>query len=106
MQVIPAVCKVLSLGGDLIVLIKPQFEAKRAQISRGGLVRDPAVHEEVIDKVRAYVGQACWHAAVTSFCREPKSLGRTAMKKLRIVTLGRSLTRPFRDARRFPSTGL
>ena len=53
-QVIPAVCKVLSLGGDLIVLIKPQFEAKREQISRGGLVRDPAVHDEVIDKVRRY----------------------------------------------------
>jgi 23S rRNA (cytidine1920-2'-O)/16S rRNA (cytidine1409-2'-O)-methyltransferase len=56
-QVLPAVCKVLSLGGDLIVLIKPQFEARRQQISRGGLVRDPSVHEEVIDKVRRRRGR-------------------------------------------------
>jgi len=51
LKVMPAICRILSLGGDLIVLIKPQFEARREQISRGGLVKDPAIHIEVIDKV-------------------------------------------------------
>jgi len=47
LQVMPAVCRCLGEGGNLIVLIKPQFEATREQIGRGGLVKDPAVHAEV-----------------------------------------------------------
>ena len=38
-------------SGKLIVLIKPQFEARRSQIGAKGVVRDPAVHEEVIANV-------------------------------------------------------
>ena len=42
-----AVCQVLEPGGDLITLIKPQFEAEREEISRGGLVRSSETHERV-----------------------------------------------------------
>lgn len=51
LKVLDAVCDVLKPQGELIVLIKPQFEAGKAQVSAGGVVRDPAVHQEVIQKV-------------------------------------------------------
>jgi 23S rRNA (cytidine1920-2'-O)/16S rRNA (cytidine1409-2'-O)-methyltransferase len=39
-------------GGDLVVLVKPQFEAGRQEVSRGrGVVDDPAVHQRVLDEV-------------------------------------------------------
>ena len=42
---------VLSGGGAVIALVKPQFEAGRDRVGRGGVVRDPAVHREVLGAV-------------------------------------------------------
>jgi 23S rRNA (cytidine1920-2'-O)/16S rRNA (cytidine1409-2'-O)-methyltransferase len=39
-------------GGAIVALVKPQFEAGRERLGRGGVVRDPAVHEAVIREVR------------------------------------------------------
>ena len=39
----------------MICLIKPQFEAERAQVGKGGIIRDPGIHAEVLAKVRGYV---------------------------------------------------
>ena len=44
-------------GGDLVALVKPQFEAGRAQV-RGGVVRDPAVHRSTIEGVVAAAAAA------------------------------------------------
>ena len=41
----------LKVGGDLIALIKPQFEAGKGAVGRGGIVRDPDLHRAVIDKI-------------------------------------------------------
>ena len=41
----------LQPGGDLVALVKPQFEAGRAEVGRGGLVRDRAVHTRVVTDV-------------------------------------------------------
>lgn len=49
--VLPAVQKLLKPDAELICLIKPQFEAGREQIGKKGVVRDPAVHEAVIQKI-------------------------------------------------------
>jgi len=53
LKVVPAVVGVLRPppAGQLLVLIKPQFEAGKAQVSHGGVVRDPKVHQEVIARV-------------------------------------------------------
>ncbi|MBI2774808.1 TlyA family RNA methyltransferase [Candidatus Dependentiae bacterium] len=51
LKVIEAVKNVIKPDGRLIVLIKPQFEAERFQIGKGGIVTDPSVHETVIKKV-------------------------------------------------------
>lgn len=43
----------LSPDGHVVALVKPQFEAGRQDVERGGLVTDPAVHARVLDQVRA-----------------------------------------------------
>lgn len=49
-KVIPSAASHLNPGGRLIVLVKPQFEAGRAQVKRGGVVRDPQVHAAVLGR--------------------------------------------------------
>jgi len=51
LKVMDSVCKLLKDDGKLIVLIKPQFEADRSEIGRGGIVKDAQVHKKVIEKV-------------------------------------------------------
>lgn len=53
LKVIPAVLKNLKDSGKIIILIKPQFEAERKDISRGGIVRDESVHKYVIEKIKS-----------------------------------------------------
>ena len=50
-QVLPAVAPLLAPDGDLVALVKPQFEAGRAEVGKGGLVRDPAVQARTVDDV-------------------------------------------------------
>ena len=52
-QVLPAVVTLLAPGAELVVLVKPQFEAGRAEVGKGGLVRDAAVHARVVEEVSA-----------------------------------------------------
>jgi 23S rRNA (cytidine1920-2'-O)/16S rRNA (cytidine1409-2'-O)-methyltransferase len=42
----------LALGGRIVALVKPQFEAGRERLDRGGVVRDPSVHRAVLREVR------------------------------------------------------
>lgn len=56
-QVLPAVLSLVKDDGGVIVLIKPQFEAGRAHVGKGGLVRDPAVHERVLSDITGYCGE-------------------------------------------------
>jgi len=52
-HILPVVPGLLAGGADVVALVKPQFEAGRADVGRGGLVVDPAVHSRVIDEVTA-----------------------------------------------------
>lgn len=54
-KVLPAVFSVLDGEGSVVCLIKPQFELQREDISKGGIVRDPALHERAIEKIRGFV---------------------------------------------------
>lgn len=51
--ILPAVRRWLTTEGQVVALVKPQFEAGRGQVSRGGVVRDPEVHRRVLHKVIA-----------------------------------------------------
>lgn len=53
-KVLPAVLGVLGEEGQLVCLIKPQFEAGREKVGKKGVVRDIAVHKEVIEKIVNY----------------------------------------------------
>jgi 23S rRNA (cytidine1920-2'-O)/16S rRNA (cytidine1409-2'-O)-methyltransferase len=52
--VLPRVMGWLKPAGDIIALIKPQFEAGRAEVGKGGVVKDPEVHRSVLRKILAW----------------------------------------------------
>jgi 23S rRNA (cytidine1920-2'-O)/16S rRNA (cytidine1409-2'-O)-methyltransferase len=47
-------------GAKLVALVKPQFEAGREEVGKGGVVRDPAVHERVCNEAADWVGSKGW----------------------------------------------
>lgn len=51
--ILPALHGILATGGQVVALIKPQFEAGREQIGKNGIVKDPAVHVKVLEEVTA-----------------------------------------------------
>ena len=53
-KVLEPVKALMKENAQIVCLIKPQFEAGREKVGKKGVVRDPAVHEEVIEKVIAY----------------------------------------------------
>ncbi|PKN32720.1 MAG: TlyA family rRNA (cytidine-2'-O)-methyltransferase [Deltaproteobacteria bacterium HGW-Deltaproteobacteria-19] len=52
--VIPAALRWLKPGGILLALIKPQFEAGRENVGKGGVVRDPVAHRQVVEEVERF----------------------------------------------------
>ena len=61
-KVLEAPLRLAKRGAKLVALIKPQFEAGRDEVGKGGVVRDPAVHERVCGEVQAWVESQGWHA--------------------------------------------
>lgn len=56
-KVLPVAWELLIPGGEMVCLIKPQFEAGREKVGKKGVVRDKAVHLEVIEMVTAFAAQ-------------------------------------------------
>ncbi|MBQ9836152.1 MAG: TlyA family RNA methyltransferase [Akkermansia sp.] len=54
-KILPAAYACLEDGGDLLVLIKPQFELQPEDIGPGGIVRDPLLHQRAVDKIHDFV---------------------------------------------------
>lgn len=54
-KILPPLFSILKPGGKIICLIKPQFELERSDISKGGIIRDPALHQKAVDKIHHYV---------------------------------------------------
>lgn len=52
--ILPAVRPLMAENGQAVCLIKPQFEAGREKVGKKGVVRDQAVHQEVIEKIRQF----------------------------------------------------
>jgi 23S rRNA (cytidine1920-2'-O)/16S rRNA (cytidine1409-2'-O)-methyltransferase len=55
LKVLDAILPLMKPAAQLIILIKPQFEAEREDVGRGGIIKDPAVHQMTIDRVVAGV---------------------------------------------------
>jgi len=50
-KVLPAVARLAKLDAEFLILVKPQFELDRADIGKGGIVRDPRLHQRAIERV-------------------------------------------------------
>jgi 23S rRNA (cytidine1920-2'-O)/16S rRNA (cytidine1409-2'-O)-methyltransferase len=50
-KILPAVAPLLTTKGRIVALIKPQFEVGKGEVGKGGIVRDPALHQRVINEV-------------------------------------------------------
>ena len=59
----PAFARCTTPDADLLLLVKPQFEAGRSQVGKGGVVRDPSVHGQVLHRVRDDLARAGLRAA-------------------------------------------
>ena len=68
--ILPAAAALLKPGAVLIPLIKPQFELRREQVGRGGIVRDENLHQEAVEKIRQFVTQSLptltWEGSMVS----------------------------------------
>src|ERR1041385_6880068 len=53
--ILPAVVRVLRPSGQMVILIKPQFEVGRGQVGKGGIVREPELHQAACEKVERAV---------------------------------------------------
>ena len=58
--ILPAPIALAAADARLIALIKPQFEAGRGRVGKGGIVRDPAVHAEVCETIRDWLAAEGW----------------------------------------------
>ena len=62
-MILPPAFALLEAGGAIVALIKPQFELGRDDVGKGGVVRDPLLHQRAVEKVRDFVekelGQQC-----------------------------------------------
>lgn len=61
---VPAIAPLLTARGEMIVLVKPQFEVGRDQVGKGGIVRDPALHQAACHRVQAPVEGAGFNAQI------------------------------------------
>ena len=59
-KVLDAALGLAKPGAKLVALVKPQFEADRGEVGKGGVVRDPAIHQRVCDEAAAWIESKGW----------------------------------------------
>jgi len=67
--VLPALAGLLAPGGEMVLLVKPQFEVGKGQVGKGGIVRDPGLRAQAVEKVidaAARAGLVCTGQAESS----------------------------------------
>lgn len=68
-KVLPAVFGVLEEGGEVVCLIKPQFELSKDEVGKGGIVREPELHEKAVEKIKKFVTEDAgreWRGVIES----------------------------------------
>lgn len=69
--ILPAAMRVSGVGARFVMLIKPQFELRREQIGKGGIVREEALHLEAVNKIRAFCENTQGALNFMSYCDSP-----------------------------------
>jgi len=97
-KILPSVFGVLAPRGEVLALVKPQFEVGRQDVGKGGVVRDPALHRAVVSRLARYSVIRGWHVlgVTASPLKGPKgnrefflhlsSQGRTAVNLESMIT--------------------
>jgi len=67
--VLPPALALLKLPADVVALIKPQFEVGKGAVGKGGIVRDPKLHEEVLVRMKTLAADL--HAGLLGICESP-----------------------------------
>ena len=68
-KVLPSAFSILEEGGSVISLVKPQFELSREEVGKGGIVREPDLHQKSVDKIREFITNELgreWAGLITS----------------------------------------
>lgn len=68
-KVLPSAFAILEEGGSVVSLIKPQFELSREEVGKGGIVREPGLHQKAVDKIRSFITEELgreWAGLMTS----------------------------------------
>ena len=60
---VPAASRLLTDRAFIIALVKPQFEVGKGRVGKGGVVRDPALHREVMEEMTEFFGKIGWDTA-------------------------------------------
>ncbi len=66
--ILPAMAALLRSGGEMVILVKPQFEVGKGQVGKGGIVRDPELHRAACERVAGAVAE---HGFVWSIMDSP-----------------------------------
>jgi len=61
--VLPRVRELLRPPGDVVALVKPQFEVGKGAVGKGGVVRDPAQHDQVLNELRRFAAEIGYQVA-------------------------------------------
>ena len=67
--VVPKVLSLIAPQGTVIALIKPQFEVGKGKVGKGGVVRDPRLHTEVVERLRARAEE--WQVEIKGVIESP-----------------------------------
>jgi 23S rRNA (cytidine1920-2'-O)/16S rRNA (cytidine1409-2'-O)-methyltransferase len=62
--IIPAILPLLRDNAEMVILVKPQFEVGRGEVGKGGIVRDPELHQAVCRKVESLVNELGFRTAI------------------------------------------
>ncbi len=62
--ILPAIAPLLQPDGEMVILVKPQFEVGREQVGKGGIVRDPDLHRAACDRVEQAVRQMSFETSI------------------------------------------
>jgi 23S rRNA (cytidine1920-2'-O)/16S rRNA (cytidine1409-2'-O)-methyltransferase len=63
-MILPALSNLLAKDAEMVILVKPQFELEREQVGKGGIIRDPALHQQACHRVEVAVRQLGFQTAV------------------------------------------
>jgi len=80
-KVLPRVIELIREDGFIIALIKPQFEVEKGEVGKGGIVKDPVKHQQVLDKIKGF---ASFHNLTVSGLVESPILGADGNKEFLI----------------------